>query len=596
MAFQQFKFDQVTFQSRDIFNTYIYETDDTIADVLTTGYFDACRYAASPDWIGSIIQCKCSDGFVDIEVGEGGEANIVVRTSDAIYSAQTLADAVTMASRLRVGSVIQTVEYNTGTAIGGNTYQVLDAGSSGARPAADGGSVIHLTGGSGGLYLFGIFPPGNISVAQFGADNTVNDTDAIHAALNYGVATGMQVVALKEQKVTTITIPDGACFVGYGDAPNRFYSTFTQIAGQTGNVLECIGISHTTQNRRVYLDRLRATSLSTGTTGIHLENVGLSDFGTLEAQAVGKGFTIKQCQDCTGNFLHTRNTVDGGEIINSTEDNTNNMIFNFINCESFSNSGLAIIGSVAASTNSNNKCVVSRLKIESGSLSPTATFMLKVQIANQMHLGATDVVIIGNEPALGFVPVQFDRAYSLKFDSFEFRDQTNHIFAKVFDMVSCVGVEIPLSYYLTQPASSEIVSVNNANCSNIFVKLIRAISNSASTLSNISNNSSMAMLDSATFGNDFSLSTLGEGLFNITRRNISKTWTLGRIDGSGNFRIFNAGVLYLTFSAANGNFSLANGDFACSALGKGLLVYSPDGLVRKRIGIDNTGALLLTSV
>lgn len=78
MAFLQFKFDQVTFQSRDIFNTYIYETDDTIAEVLTTGYFDACRFAQSDDWAGSIIQCKCSDTYAEVYALANGATELVM--------------------------------------------------------------------------------------------------------------------------------------------------------------------------------------------------------------------------------------------------------------------------------------------------------------------------------------------------------------------------------------------------------------------------------------------------------------------------------------------------------------------------------------
>lgn len=81
MAFLQFKFDQVTFQSRDIFNTYIYETDDTIADVLTTGYFDACRFAQSDDWVGSIIQCKCSDTYAEVYALANGATELVMPTA-----------------------------------------------------------------------------------------------------------------------------------------------------------------------------------------------------------------------------------------------------------------------------------------------------------------------------------------------------------------------------------------------------------------------------------------------------------------------------------------------------------------------------------
>ena len=101
-------------------------------------------------------------------------------------TAQTLADAISLASSVPVGEFIQTAEYNADTGIGGNTYQKLDAGSSGARPDEDGGSVIHLTGGSGGLYLEALFLNG-IWVGQFGATGLkgVDASAAFNAAYLY---------------------------------------------------------------------------------------------------------------------------------------------------------------------------------------------------------------------------------------------------------------------------------------------------------------------------------------------------------------------------------------------------------------------------
>lgn len=71
MAFQQFKFDKIATQSRGIFNIYIYETEDTLIDVLATDYFLPCRFHNESDWAGSIIKCKCSDGMFELEIVNG---------------------------------------------------------------------------------------------------------------------------------------------------------------------------------------------------------------------------------------------------------------------------------------------------------------------------------------------------------------------------------------------------------------------------------------------------------------------------------------------------------------------------------------------
>lgn len=71
MAFTQFKLDRSVLQARGIFNKYVYETDDTIAEVLTSGYFASSRFATTDNdetngmgWSGGIIECSCSDGYL----------------------------------------------------------------------------------------------------------------------------------------------------------------------------------------------------------------------------------------------------------------------------------------------------------------------------------------------------------------------------------------------------------------------------------------------------------------------------------------------------------------------------------------------------
>ncbi len=69
-VFDQKKLDRSVLQSRGIFNKYVYETNDTIATVQTTGYFLESRFALidgdltnGMGWNGGIIECQCSDGY-----------------------------------------------------------------------------------------------------------------------------------------------------------------------------------------------------------------------------------------------------------------------------------------------------------------------------------------------------------------------------------------------------------------------------------------------------------------------------------------------------------------------------------------------------
>ncbi|MFQ3208766.1 MAG: hypothetical protein ACI9HU_000245 [Colwellia sp.] len=86
---------------------------------------------------------------------------------------------------LSVGGAISTIEYHAGTGIGGGSYRLVDAGSSDARPIDDGGSVNHAKGGSGGLYLKGLFVNDVVTLENFGYNPTLNASDFITPARDY---------------------------------------------------------------------------------------------------------------------------------------------------------------------------------------------------------------------------------------------------------------------------------------------------------------------------------------------------------------------------------------------------------------------------
>lgn len=97
--------------------------------------------------------------------------------------------ALAIAGEIEVGSKANTVEYFDGSGIGGNRYVLKDAGSSGARPAADGGSVIHV--GTNGLYFLALFLNG-VFIEQFGAvQSEVTDSSvAVQAAIDFASSSG----------------------------------------------------------------------------------------------------------------------------------------------------------------------------------------------------------------------------------------------------------------------------------------------------------------------------------------------------------------------------------------------------------------------
>ena len=62
MAFQQFKLDIISDQTRGIFDSYVYSTPDTISDVVSAGYFAKSRFKDLSR--RSFLLADCSDGFL----------------------------------------------------------------------------------------------------------------------------------------------------------------------------------------------------------------------------------------------------------------------------------------------------------------------------------------------------------------------------------------------------------------------------------------------------------------------------------------------------------------------------------------------------
>lgn len=100
------------------------------------------------------------------------------RVESSVKTASTINAAVSLveSGKIPVGSAVNTLEYHTGTGVGGGSYQLIDAGDAGSRPSEDGGKVVHA--GSDGLYLsfvgnlpspeqYGVLTDGTDSTAEF---------------------------------------------------------------------------------------------------------------------------------------------------------------------------------------------------------------------------------------------------------------------------------------------------------------------------------------------------------------------------------------------------------------------------------------------
>lgn len=94
MAFTQFTLDKATNQARGIFDQYVYSTSDSIATTQAAGYFLQSRFIDDPDWVGSLITCKCSDGIYEGEIQSSGtvtpipidDTEIIVEISSFPYT------------------------------------------------------------------------------------------------------------------------------------------------------------------------------------------------------------------------------------------------------------------------------------------------------------------------------------------------------------------------------------------------------------------------------------------------------------------------------------------------------------------------------
>jgi len=155
MSFKQFKFDVATFQTRGIFNTYVYQTEtDTIAQVTSAGYFAASRFPLTDeDDCSAKINACCSDGYVEgfvqadgtlIPINPAENAKVIIDSPASPYTMTGLEDIVlcTGATTFNLISVASSTKDITIQAEGGTvTFAPDGSDTTQASNIVDGNSV-----------------------------------------------------------------------------------------------------------------------------------------------------------------------------------------------------------------------------------------------------------------------------------------------------------------------------------------------------------------------------------------------------------------------------------------------------------------------
>lgn len=161
-----------------------FESGFTYTDINQVGTFGGTDYYVYtggltnlPHNVTAGTNPTLNSGYAQVFYGEID--NITdIRKLDESYKRtyQSLNALLADSANLVVGRNYETESYHQTIAAdqyslarGGNTYKLVDSGSAGNRPTEDGGSVIHIAGGSGGLWLKGLFEDGVVWAEQFGA-------------------------------------------------------------------------------------------------------------------------------------------------------------------------------------------------------------------------------------------------------------------------------------------------------------------------------------------------------------------------------------------------------------------------------------------
>jgi hypothetical protein len=517
-----------------------------------------------------------------------------------------------------INDLSQTYEFNTVALMEASTivfpigkvlttkgyYVVGDAGSAEYSVfAADDGYSKQLSNG-----LFARLTSRNIfNPYIFGANQTqANDPAAVQLLFNYSADKSIECRLGNHHYVDNLTVKSGTNIKGGVDSTKTYvaietYSVLQQVSGATQTAVQIVG----TYTDRIYGVQLKNITIwpmtNKATNGLFMSNIVLSSFDNIRITNHDVGIIIEQCFDNYFGRLISTNNNTNMKIIAGVEDNSNNQIFSDVHLETHAISGLEIEG-VGTGANSNNKLTFLRLKNESLGVGPNGT-------ASYIFNGCVHVHIVHGDCAIPDGSVDMPATYkgvvfgnngqpvgSVVFDSFEIRNQHSSIsIASMFDIANTNSFKCNLK--VAMPAtgvSANLITVDNATCSNIEFKLMEYNNVAGSNLTNMTGAVGSIWHSHKDLHGD--LSIIGDNsnirALKIINEDVGRIFTMGQIASDGAIQLcINNGTNVLAVTTGN---TVQNkvADFQCLGVAKGLIVKSPDGLLTRRIRIDNSGNIV----
>ncbi len=534
-------------------------------------------------------------------------------------------------STLKVGEWVETSGYYTANDGGGARYLVSASGTTydgyGSHLLAN--NTVAVIEKKRGLH-----------VKQFGAtEDSTDSTAAIQAALDYSYANALGDVYLGNQHSITqinlypgvtlqgmnVAVPVSGSFLKHWTGPG---TVLTQPAGTNKVAVQHLTTDYTggglaigDKGRGIGLqDVLIRSADEAGLGGVLIEQGIFLNVNRVHVIGFDENFTLDDCFDSTLTDIRTTEGDYGISIKNTNDtiaDNSNNLIFHHARVESWDKAGIRILSDGHA-PRLNNKIEFFHLKNEGGpDANGEAGIIVDAGSEIRFWGGYTSIKGSSTPPtSFNLIDLRAD-ASSLNDIRFENHGLATNAYAGTINSLVKVGSE---SFAVNDPHLSFSIAVNTGTTltrgmfdidistatpvgiTGLSLEIVRLYNPDNHVLttdySNIPWNETQWQLATGQFlgrldlyGDDDVVPSL------FLRRDLSGTvydWEF-RIATDQGLRLLYEDVAHVNF-VSGGNVNFLQGDVETTEDGKGIIVTSPDGLTRKRIGIDNAGTVQVFNV
>jgi hypothetical protein len=92
MPFNQSKLAKSVDQTQDIFDKYVYKTEDSLAEVTSSGYFSQSRFSGTEGWAEGYIDAMTADGYAFLQISRDGNSAMAVSSGGGSSTFLDLSD------------------------------------------------------------------------------------------------------------------------------------------------------------------------------------------------------------------------------------------------------------------------------------------------------------------------------------------------------------------------------------------------------------------------------------------------------------------------------------------------------------------------